>query len=80
MEYRKIGINNHVTAKTGAAVDVTNVKGPVFAAHYVPAKNWMINGYQTFGSKYAYDGDLAKGEARGNDKSNYTRLEVVYNW
>lgn len=80
LEYRKIGINNHVTAKTGAAVDVTNVKGPVFAAHYVPAKNWMINGYQTFGSKYAYDGDLAKGEARGNDKSNYTRFEAIYNW
>lgn len=80
LEYRKIGINNHVTSATGAAVDVVNVKGPVFAAHYVPAKNWIMNGYQTFGSKYAYDGAVAKGEIRGNNKVNYTRFEAVYNW
>jgi len=80
LEYRKIGINNHVTAKTGAAVDVVNVKGPVFAAHYVPAKNWILNGYQGFGSKWAYDGDVTKGEIRGNDKTNYTRFEAIYNW
>lgn len=71
LEYRKIGTNNQVVAKTGAAVDVTNVKGPVFAAHYVPVKNWMLNGYQTFNSKFA---DTGKG------KSNYTRFEAIYNW
>lgn len=80
LEYRKIGINNHVTTKTGAAVDVTNVEGPVIGVHYVPAKNWMINGYQTFNSKWAYDGDVKKGERGGRNKSNYTRFEAIYSW
>lgn len=80
LEYRKIGINNHVTSVTGAALDVVNAKGPAFAVHYVPYKNVIINGYQGFNTKWAYDGAVAKGEIRGNDKTNYTRLEVVYNW
>lgn len=71
LEYRKIEANNHVTAKTGAAVDVTNVKGPVFAAHYVPYENCMINAYQTFNSKWADSGEA---------KPNYSRIEVVYSW
>lgn len=71
LEYRKIQANNHVTAQTGAAVDVTNVKGPIFAAHYVPGKNWVLNGYQGFASKYA---------DTGNSKPNYTRFEAIYSW
>lgn len=80
LEYRKIGINNHIPAITGAAVDVTNAKGPVISAHYVPSKNVTLNAYQGFSSKWAYDGNVSKGEIRGNSKSDYTRVEVIYNW
>jgi len=71
LEYRKIGANNLVTSSNNAPTDVTNVKGPSFGIHYVPAKNVLINGYQTFNSKFA---------DTGLEKPNYSRLEVIYNW
>lgn len=70
LDYRKIQVNNNVPAITGLAMNVTDVKGPAISAHYVPAKNCVLNAYQGFATR----------KSDGSPSTNYTRVEATYNF
>lgn len=73
LDYHYIQPNSVVTtAATGQSMQPsTNIKGPGITAHYSPAKDCMIDFYQTFGTKKA---------STGEDMNNYSRLQVVYSF
>lgn len=69
-EYRFIETGNmYTTSLTGSSIlPSSNIKGPAVSLHWAPAKNFLIEGFQTFDTKKA---------TTGEGTENYTRLQVM---